>query len=94
MDKKKLGVLVVAAVVVAAIMLALPVFDPPCQAMLESTRYGGRGLVVMAPGCGPGDRGFESLRPPQAPVAQLDTASDFGSEGCEFESRRAYSHRY
>ena len=24
-----------------------------------------------------------------APVAQLDRASDYGSEGCEFESRRA-----
>lgn len=23
-----------------------------------------------------------------APVAQLDRASDYGSEGCEFESRR------
>ena len=25
-----------------------------------------------------------------APVAQLDRASDYGSEGCEFESRRAH----
>ena len=24
-----------------------------------------------------------------APIAQLDRASDYGSEGCEFESRRA-----
>ena len=24
-----------------------------------------------------------------APVAQLDRASDYGSEGCEFEPRRA-----
>ncbi len=25
-----------------------------------------------------------------APVAQLDRASDYGSEGCEFESLRVY----
>ena len=29
------------------------------------------------------------LKITDAPVAQLDRASDYGSEGCEFESRRA-----
>ena len=31
---------------------------------------GERSPAVKAPGCGPGDRGFESHRSPQAPVAQ------------------------
>jgi hypothetical protein len=53
---------------------------------------------VRAPGCGPGGRGFESPHSPQilmlgaeapAPVAQLDRAADFGSEGYRFESCRA-----
>ena len=44
--------------------------------------------LVRAPDCGSGGRGFESHYPPHlsvgdifAPVAQLDRASDFGSEG-------------
>lgn len=46
-----------------------------------------------APGCGPGDRGFESLRPPQilsqsltAPIAQWTRAPVFGTGGRGFES--------
>ena len=40
-----------------------------------NTEHGGCSLVVKAPGCGPGDRGFESLHSPhlayvQAPIAQ------------------------
>ncbi len=54
--------------------------------------------MVKAPGCGPGDCGFESHHSPLsriaksgfiiAPVAQLDRAPDFESVGCAFESRR------
>ena len=60
--------------------------------MLESTSRGGRSLGrFKAPGCGPGDRGFKSHRPPHfAPVAQLDRASDFESGGSGFKSLRAY----
>lgn len=47
--------------------------------------------LVRAPGCGPGGRGFKSLRSPHffASVAQLDRAPDFGSGGRGFESFRA-----
>ena len=55
--------------------------------------------LVRAPDCGSGCRGFKSRRPPHpfalafavgAPVAQLDRASDFGSEGWGFKSLRAH----
>ena len=32
---------------------------------------------------------MEYYTPHDAPVAQLDRASDYGSEGCKFESCRA-----
>src|ERR1019366_10080492 len=46
-----------------------------------------------APDCGSGCRGFKSRRSPHpfiAPVAQLDRASVFGTEGWGFKSLRAY----
>ena len=45
--------------------------------------------LVRALGCGPKGRGFKSRHSPQAPVAQLDRASDFESAGRAFESPRA-----
>ena len=48
--------------------------------------------LVRAPVCGTGGRGFNSHFPPilnNAPVAQLDRAVDFESEGRRFESCRA-----
>ena len=76
------------------------------NSMLQLARLKGRKLSVVvgvaerfkAPGCGPGDRGFESLRSPflisnsyyeLAPVAQRIRASVFGTEGRGFESPRA-----
>ena len=53
---------------------------------------GGRSVAVNAPGCGPGDRGFESLRSPQTPScarSSADRASVFGTEGRGFDSLRA-----
>src|SRR5207253_7697000 len=44
----------------AALRLARRAFLSP---IAVRTR-GGRSLAVKAPGCGPGDRGFKSLRPP------------------------------
>lgn len=47
--------------------------------------------LVRAPDCGSGSRGFDSRHSPQpAPVAQLDRAADFESEGRPFESGQAY----
>ena len=37
---------------------------PHRRELYSGKERGGRRLAVKAPGCGPGDRGFESLRPP------------------------------
>ena len=47
--------------------------------------------LARASDCGSGCRGFDSRHSPQpAPVAQLDRAADFESEGRPFESGQAY----
>ena len=58
---------------------------------------GGSSSVGRASDCGSECRGFDPRLPPQpsfsnprAPVAQLDRASDSGSEGLRFESGRAH----
>ncbi len=60
--------------------------------------YGASSSIGRAPACGAGCYGFEPREAPHFPfpralVAQLDRASDFGSEGWGFESLRAY-HRF
>ncbi len=56
---------------------------------------GASSSIGRAPACGAGCYGFEPREAPhffhaRALVAQLDRASDFGSEGWGFESLRAY----
>ena len=41
-----------------------PSFDPSPARPVQSTFRGGRSRGVKTPGCGPGDRGFDSLRSP------------------------------
>ncbi len=40
--------------------------------MVKCAQRGGCSLVDKAPGCGPGDRGFESHHSPSQPVAFRD----------------------
>ena len=55
--------------------------DPSKVRMLEFLWFDGeRGLAVKAPGCGPGDRGFESPRSPQ--TIDSNPRADRVSDAC------------
>ena len=52
----------------------------------------GAGLLIPLGG-NPLERSNRSASANEAPVAQVDRVSDYGSEGCRFESCRAHKQR-